>query len=71
MLLKAEPQLPLKWGRGRPRKYLLLTAVADTAVTDTIIDIGTFIGDIVDIVNITIYLQDDDTADIANTTIYL
>ena len=46
-------------------------AVADTAVTDAIIDIGTFMGDIVDMANIAIYLQDDDTADIANTTIYL
>ena len=35
------------------------------------IDIGTFIGNIIDIANIAIYLQDDDTADIANTTIYL
>ena len=41
------------------------------AVTDAIIDIGTFIGDIADIANIAIYLQDDDTADIANTIIYL
>ena len=41
------------------------------AVTDAIIDIGTFIGNIVDIANIAIYLQDDDTADIANTTVYL
>ena len=41
------------------------------AVTDTIIDIGTFTGNIADIANITIYLQDDNTADIANTTIYL
>ena len=49
----------------------MLTAVADTAITDTIIDIGTFIGDIIDIANITIYLQDDNTADIANITIYL
>ena len=71
MLPKAEPQLPLKWGRGCPYKYLLLTAVADTAVTDAIIDISAFMGDIIDIANIAIYLQDDDTADIANTTIYL
>ena len=49
----------------------MFTAVADTAVTDAIIDIGTFMGDIVDMANIAIYLQDDDTADIANTTIYL
>ena len=41
------------------------------AVIDIIIDIDTFIGDIINIANITIYLQDDDTADIANTTIYL
>ena len=38
---------------------------------DTIIDISAFTGNIVDIANITIYLQDDDTANIANTTIYL
>ena len=49
----------------------MLTAVADTAVTDAMIDIGTFIGNIIDIANIAIYLQDNDTADIANTTIYL
>ena len=49
----------------------MLTAVADPAVTDAIIDIGTFTGDIADMADITIYLQDDDTADIANTTIYL
>jgi hypothetical protein len=46
-------------------------AVIDTAVTDAIIDIGAFIGNIADIANIAIYLQDDDTVDIANTTIYL
>ena len=46
-------------------------AVVDIAIMDTIIDIGTFIGNITDIADITIYLQDDDTADIANTTIYL
>ena len=46
-------------------------AVADTAVIDTIIDIGAFISNITDMANITIYLQDDDTADITNTTIYL
>ena len=49
----------------------MLTAVADMAVTDTIIDIGAFTGNIADIADIAIYLQDDDTADIANTTIYL
>ena len=49
----------------------MLTAVADTAVTGTIVDIGTFTGDIADIANIAIYLQDNDTADIANITIYL
>ena len=38
---------------------------------DTIINIDTFTGDITDIANITIYLQDNNTADIANTTIYL
>ena len=49
----------------------MLTAVADTAVIDTIIDISAFISNIADIANITIYLQDNNTADIANTTIYL
>ena len=38
---------------------------------DIIIDTGTFIGDITDITNITIYLQDNNTADTANTIIYL
>ena len=46
-------------------------AVADTAITDTIIDIGIFTSNIIDIANIAIYLQNNDTADIANTTIYL
>ena len=46
-------------------------AIADTAVMDAIIDISTFIGNIVNITNITIYLQNDNTTDIANTTIYL
>ena len=46
-------------------------AVIDIAVTDAIIDIGAFIGNIIDIANITIYLQDDNTTDIVNTTIYL
>ena len=41
------------------------------AVMDTIIDINAFTGNIVDIADITIYLQDDDTVDITNTTIYL
>ena len=71
MLPEAKPQLLLKWGRGRPYKYLLLTAVVDTAVTDTIIDIGAFTGNIADIADIAIYLQDNNTANIANTTIYL
>jgi len=71
LLPKAKPQLPLKQGRGRPRKYLLFTAVADTAVTDAIIDIGALIGDIIDMADIAIYLQDNDTADMANTTTYL
>ena len=35
------------------------------------IDIGALIGNIIDIANIAIYLQDDNTADIANTTTYL
>ena len=38
---------------------------------DTIIDTGTFTSNITDITDITIYLQNDDTADTANTTIYL
>ena len=38
---------------------------------DATINTGTFTSNIIDITNITIYLQDDDTADIANTTIYL
>jgi len=46
-------------------------AVADTAVTDATIDIGAFIGDIINTANIAIYLQDDNTIDIANTTTYL
>ena len=41
------------------------------AVIDTIIDISTFTGNITDIADIVIYLQDDDTVDIVNTTIYL
>ena len=41
------------------------------AVMDAIIDISTFAGDITDMANITIYLQDDNTVHIANTTIYL
>ena len=49
----------------------MLIAVADIAVTDAIINIGAFKGNIVDIADITIYLQNDDTADIANTTVYL
>ena len=71
MLPEAEPQLPPKRGRGRPRKYLLLTAVADTAVTDAIIDINALTGNIIDMADIAIYLQDDDTVDIADTTSYL
>ena len=38
---------------------------------DAIIDTGAFTSNIADIANITIYLQDDDTADMADTTIYL
>ena len=56
MLPKAEPQLPPKRGRGRPRKYLLLIAVADMAVIDAIIDIDALTGDIVDMADIAIYL---------------
>ena len=41
------------------------------AVTDAIIDIGTFTGNIINIADIAIYLQNDDTADIADITIYL
>ena len=52
----AEPQLLPKRGRGRPCKYLLLMAVINTAVIDTMKDIGAFIGNTVDIANITIYL---------------
>jgi len=40
----------------------LLTAVADTAITDAMTDIGAFTGDIMDIADI---------ADIANIAIYL
>ena len=60
---KAEPQLPLKRGRGRPYKYLLLIAVADTAIIDALIGniadtaiIDAFIGNIADMANIAIYL---------------
>jgi hypothetical protein len=52
----------------------LLIAVAEAAFTDAIIDTGAFTGDTMDIANTTniaIYLQDDDTIDITNTTIYL
>ena len=38
---------------------------------DTIIDTGAFTSNIIDIADIAIYLQDDDTADTADTTIYL
>ena len=38
---------------------------------DAIIDTGAFTSNITDIANIAIYLQDDDTADTVNTTIYL
>jgi len=41
------------------------------AVTDAIIDINTLMGNIIDIANIAIYLQDNNTVDIADTTIYL
>ena len=56
MLPKAEPQLLLKQDRDYPYKYLLPIAVADTATINTIIDINTFIDNIIDIANITIYL---------------
>jgi len=49
----------------------LLTAVADTAVIDATIDTGAFTGNIADIADIAIYLQDDNTVDTASTTIYL
>ena len=49
----------------------MLIAVIDITVTDTIIDIGAFTGNIINITNITIYLQDNDTVNIANTTVYL
>lgn len=71
MLPEAKLQPLLKWGRGRPCKYLLFMAVADTAIIDTIIDTGAFTGNIADIADITIYLQDDDTVNTADTTIYL
>jgi len=38
---------------------------------DAIIDIGALTGNIADIADIAIYLQDDNTADMANTTTYL
>ena len=38
---------------------------------DAIIDTGAFIGNIINITNIAIYLQDNNTADTANTIIYL
>ena len=38
---------------------------------DAIINTGTFIGNIINITNIAIYLQDNDTANTANITIYL
>jgi len=38
---------------------------------DAMIDIDALIGDIVDMANIAIYLQDNNTVDIADTTIYL
>ena len=41
-----------------------------TAIIDAIIDISAFIGNIIDIVDIAIYLQNDNTVDIANTTNY-
>ena len=41
------------------------------AIINTIINIGTFINNIINIANITIYLQDDNTVNIANFTIYL
>ena len=71
MLFKAKPQLLLKQSRDRPYKYPLLIAVAKAAVIDTIIDISTFINNIVNITNIVIYLQDNNTTNIADTTIYL
>ena len=46
-------------------------AVVDTAITNTIINVSTFTGDITDMANIIIYLQDNDTIDIINTTTYL
>jgi len=38
---------------------------------DAIIDTGTFTGNIADMADIAIYLQDDDIVDIADITIYL
>ena len=56
MLLKTKLQLLLKRGKSHSCKYPLLTAVTEAAVIDAIIDTGTFIGDITDITDITIYL---------------
>ena len=50
---------------------ILFIAVADTAIMDAIINIGTSTGNIANIANITVYLQDNNTTDIANTTAYL
>ena len=46
-------------------------AVIDIAVMDTMTDIGTFTGNIANMADITIYLQDNDTTDMADTTTYL
>jgi len=68
LLPEAELQLSPRRGRGRPRKYLLLTAVIDAAVTDAMIDIGASIGDIADIADIADIV---DIADIIDIAIYL
>jgi len=50
---------------------ILALVFLNTAVIDTTIDTGAFTGNIADIANIAIYLQDDNTINTASTTIYL
>ena len=54
---KAKPQLLPKQGKGRPHKYPLFMAVIDIAIIDTMKDINAFTNDTADMANITIYLQ--------------
>ena len=70
-LPKAKPHLPPKRGKGHLCKYLLLIAIADMTIIDTMIDIDAFTGDIADIADIAIYLQNNNTIGIADITIYL